>query len=181
MIRVRFFAEGVPAVQGSHKAFVVAGKARITDDDPKTRPWRTDLAWSFRRAAPGWRSTVLPVAVSAVFLFRRPKSHLTAKGELRPGAPRRPSAKGHDLDKLQRAVGDALSKIAWEDDSQIVRWDPETAYTRDLAGAAFEIRVLESDYDCRLSPLSCALVAGLGVGRLEARTADVLETLPLPF
>lgn len=41
MIEIRVV--GTPAPQGSHKAFVVNGRASIVDDSKKTRPWRQDV------------------------------------------------------------------------------------------------------------------------------------------
>jgi Holliday junction resolvase RusA-like endonuclease len=144
MICARMFAEGVAVPQGSHKAFVVAGRARITDDNAKTRTWRDTVAWAFRRDNPGWGAPrPEPVEVYGIFLVRRPASDVLKTGALRKGARLRPTPKHADLDKLQRAIGDALNMVAWVDDSQIVRWNVETFYSRGVVGAGFAFHFLE--------------------------------------
>lgn len=61
------------------------------------------------------------VYLSLVFRFARPKSHLTSKGELRAKAPRWPGKNLGDLDNLEKGAMDALTGIAYGDDSQVVR------------------------------------------------------------
>ena len=51
------------------------------------------------------------------FVFGRPKSHLRKSG-LAADAPQWPRK---DIDNLEKAVLDALNKVAWNDDSQVVR------------------------------------------------------------
>lgn len=61
------------------------------------------------------------IHLDAVFTFPRPKAHYRTgrhAGELRPSAPLVHSSRP-DLDKLLRAVGDALTGIVWRDDSQV--------------------------------------------------------------
>ncbi len=59
------------------------------------------------------------VKVRLGFYFQRPKSHYTSKGLLRKGAPREHTRKP-DTDKLIRCVLDALTGVAYKDDSQVV-------------------------------------------------------------
>lgn len=65
-----------------------------------------------------------PVTVEIVFAFQRPRSHYTTKGNLKPSAPLAcyPAKRG-DLDKLTRAVLDALTGPALKDDAQVTRID----------------------------------------------------------
>lgn len=64
------------------------------------------------------------VGVSAVFYVCRPKSHFGTgrnAGCLRKSAPAYPVTKrAGDLDKLARAVLDALTGVAYRDDSQVI-------------------------------------------------------------
>jgi Holliday junction resolvase RusA-like endonuclease len=60
------------------------------------------------------------VVVEITALFRRPPSHLTARGELRNGAPAFPGRNLGDVDNLAKGALDALTGIAWLDDSQVV-------------------------------------------------------------
>ena len=71
-----------------------------------------------------------PVYVICTFRFSRPRSHYrTGKNAhlLRPSSPHYKTSKP-DTDKLQRAVGDALTGVAIKDDSQIVKWGTVKVY-----------------------------------------------------
>lgn len=112
MRRVEFTVAGIPAPQGSHKAFMPKG-ARfpvVTDDNPRTKPWRACVAYAAMQVRP----TPLfdgPVGVAVYFKLPRPKST--------PRRVRHP-IKRPDCDKLLRAVFDALKGVIWNDDSQVV-------------------------------------------------------------
>lgn len=132
---VDFFVPGAPQPQGSAKAFVVAGKARITSDNPKLHSWRMDVASMAQRANCSaavttgrlWHS---PVSLTVQFYLPRPRGHFgTGRNEalLRPGAPMYPAVKP-DLDKLVRAVGDALTGVIWGDDAHVVAIDARERY-----------------------------------------------------
>lgn len=121
MSPVSFFVAGIPIPQGSMSAFVINGRAQITDQKKKKlKPWRAAIA---DRAAGSWldRSQLLgPVEVYAVFVFERPKTVTR----------RMPSVKGADLDKLVRALLDGIgdAETVWKDDSQVVRLVVEKVY-----------------------------------------------------
>jgi Holliday junction resolvase RusA-like endonuclease len=59
------------------------------------------------------------VKIEIVFSFARPKSHFTKYGVLKKGAPEFPGHKCGDTDNLAKAVKDALSGIAYLDDTQV--------------------------------------------------------------
>ncbi len=117
-----FTVDGTPAPQGSKTIGNAAGRAFVREDNRATEPWRNAVAWSARRAMDGRRPMEGPLRLVLVFTFGRPRSHYGTgrnAGRLRPSAPvfhdRRP-----DLDKLVRAVGDALTGIAVVDDAAFV-------------------------------------------------------------
>ena len=115
--RIEFTVLGTPRPQGSMRAFIdKAGHANMTSDNPKMKPWRQQIGWTAldARGKAGiyepWGSDV-PVRLTTWFVFARPKS-----------APKRrifPTVKP-DLDKLKRAVMDALKGIIYIDDAQVV-------------------------------------------------------------
>jgi crossover junction endodeoxyribonuclease RusA len=115
----------------------------MIDTNRKLRQWRDRAAEGLRQAAadnPGF-DPGRPVRVEAEFVLRRPRLHCGTgrnAGTVKPGFlgtwPRRP-----DLDKLVRALGDAMTQSGLiNDDSQIVVWvaskrwadDPDGAYVR---------------------------------------------------
>jgi crossover junction endodeoxyribonuclease RusA len=60
------------------------------------------------------------MAISIVFRFKRPATHIGKKG-VKPSAPEHnTSARAGDIDKLQRSTLDALTGVAYDDDRQVV-------------------------------------------------------------
>jgi crossover junction endodeoxyribonuclease RusA len=64
----------------------------------------------------------LPVSLTLTFVFARPKAHFRAN------APQHCVTRIGDLDKLCRAVCDALTGIAYDDDSQVFSINAERRY-----------------------------------------------------
>ena len=116
----RFAVLGLPAPQGSKRH---VGGGRMVESSERVKPWRRQVAAAYRDHDFG---DVLdgPVSVTVDFYLPRPKSHYGTgrnAGALKPSAPAEHLTMP-DLDKLTRAVGDALTRLAWRDDSQIVAW-----------------------------------------------------------
>jgi crossover junction endodeoxyribonuclease RusA len=111
---VNFTVFGVPQPQGSIRAFMPKGSSKpiLTSDNKKMKPWRQDAAWLGKEAMQkaGERLFVKPIAVAVdvTFYFQRPKK---SKGCHKTTKP--------DVDKLLRALLDALTGICYEDDSQV--------------------------------------------------------------
>ena len=132
MARYEFFAPGIPQTKGSTKAFVPRGwrRAIVTNDNAKAKPWQGTIALAARAAG----VTMLPGAASLTMTFRflRPKSHIGKRG-LRASAPARHTQKP-DIDKCVRVVLDALTGIAYADDSQVVDISAEKRWVTGEAG-----------------------------------------------
>ncbi len=135
MSYISFVVPGVPISQGSPKIGRRGKKAIILLDSEKLRAWRGLVTHEARVAARSWRHWVdvkrtktfkgksfkivarccfnEPVVVHATFYFEPPKSK--AYGDVCHQKP--------DLDKLHRAIGDALedADIVF-DDCRIVGW-----------------------------------------------------------
>lgn len=117
------FVPGKPETQGSTRAFVVGKRAVVTSDNKRLKPWRQAMHCAFYKlrdevydVPPLGTGTLFtgPVCVVAWFVFPRLASHpKTAKGK-QPGLP------PLDLDKLQRAVGDALTTAGVVSDDRII-------------------------------------------------------------
>lgn len=108
---------GLPVPQGSKSARVFNGRAILTDgfgDRPRRlKEWRQAIAAAARdwMTANGAESPQDgPLALTAVFFMPRPKS---ARKRLFP-------AVAPDADKLARSCLDALTGIAYTDDSRVV-------------------------------------------------------------
>lgn len=105
------YVAGIPAPQGSKRAFVIGGKARLVEMSKRVKPWRRAVEYASieaaRRAQVG--PFLGPVRVSLEFVMPRPK---TTK---HPACTSKP-----DLDKLVRATLDGLAPVIPED-SCVVR------------------------------------------------------------
>ena len=128
---VAFVVDGTPAPQGSKTVGRSnAGGAFVREDNPALEPWRSTVAARAREAMAGRPPLPGPLELDVAFLFPRPRAHFGTgrnAGRLKPSAPiycdKRP-----DLDKLIRAVGDALTGIVAVDDAAIVELRARKAY-----------------------------------------------------
>lgn len=121
---VSFTVYGTPAQMGSKKAFYSEklGRAVITDDNSKQRKqWANAVSAAAADAMDGRELFVGPVRLVVRFYFARPQSHYGTgrnAGILKASAPQH-HAQSPDLDKLIRALGDAMTGIVFRDDKQI--------------------------------------------------------------
>ena len=121
--RWAFFVEGAAQTQGSMKGLVRGKRSILIHDKPALVPWRQRVANVARSL--GWtggKNAPLdgPVRLRLTTYLPRPKSHFNARGELKPDAPLYPHRVRKDADKFARAIGDALTRVAWTDDCRIV-------------------------------------------------------------
>lgn len=129
-MRIEFFVPGEPASKGSARAFVVGGRAIITNDNQRAKPWASLISQLAIEAMEGAAPTAAPVRIDVVFYLPRPKGHLRANGLVRPGAPAHVVTKP-DGDKLERCAWDALTGVVFLDDSQVVEWSGSKRYADD--------------------------------------------------
>lgn len=119
------WAEGAPVAQGSMKSFVHAKTGRavmLHGNRERLAAYRAALAVAVKaelaRSRVDWDKRGA-FTVDVQFVFQRPKTHYKKNmSDLRIEAPvnhdQRP-----DIDKLQRAVLDALTGVLWRDDCQV--------------------------------------------------------------
>lgn len=138
-----FFVPGIPITQGSMKAFNGPHHAIVTH--AKSGPlmsWRGCVATFAMKAkaAAGW---VLdedgPIGVDMTFWLPRPKS-----------LPRKvvhPVKQRADLDKLVRAVNDALTGVLWRNDAQIIvsRERKGFAGAPEVCGVKVDVRKIQGE------------------------------------
>lgn len=113
MTAFHFTVDGHPETKGSARAFVRGKRAIITNDNPRCKAWSVLVAWKAREAMGGRPALGGAVVVDVTFRLQRPKS---TKGR---------KLKGYDgplmdVDKLQRALLDAMTGIVYVDDKQVV-------------------------------------------------------------
>lgn len=101
------FVAGHPAPQGSKRH---VGRGILVESSKAVGPWRQTVALHAQHAADGLLAG--PLALSVDFVMPRP---ISAPKRSTPPAVKRP-----DVDKLARAILDALTGIWFADDSAIV-------------------------------------------------------------
>lgn len=137
------FVEGEPVPEGSMKAFPYLRKnggmgVSMVHQNPTLQSWRDSISKAFldKYGEPpdgGWIGRHIPVSVDVGFYMSRPK---TSKLD-------RPSSKKSDIDKLCRAVNDAMSGIVYYDDCQIVSLQAEKFFADSIVNPGVHILVKE--------------------------------------
>lgn len=135
-MKISFTVQGVPAPQGSKipqaiynregKPVMKNGRVItvVRNDSPKLDSWRGMVAWAARQVH-GGPPVDGPVRMIVCFKRPRPKGHYGSGKKdtvLKASAPAYPTSRPDSV-KLLRAVEDALTGIAWRDDSQVVHHD----------------------------------------------------------
>jgi crossover junction endodeoxyribonuclease RusA len=124
---------GLPRPQGSLALFKAKAGHTVAKYGQAVYEWRGTVTTAVRET---WAGPVLsgPLAMSVLFELPRSKGHFGTgrnAGVLRPSAPPYPDGMP-DLDKLQRAVFDAITDAGtvWHDDAQVVRVTASKAYVK---------------------------------------------------
>lgn len=122
-VAIRVF--GTPIPQGSKSASVIKGRAVIRDANAKSlHAWRLDVTAAAIDQARYAEPLTGPVRAWLRFTFDRPASHYgTGRNAdiLKATAPAYPGHGCGDLDKLQRAIFDALTAARiYSDDTQVI-------------------------------------------------------------
>ena len=119
----------------------------MIESSDRVKPWRLDVKHTALSLLPrNWHAIVdKPMAVTATFVFARPKSHFRANGNLKGNAPQHCVTRIGDLDKLCRAVFDALTGIAYDDDSQVFSLQAERRYAVDNEPQGVHITITTID------------------------------------
>jgi len=99
----------------------------VTSDNPKNKGWQQLVAEGASSALQGFEPAEQlegPVQLRVNFYLPRPKS-----------LPKKVNShlKKPDLDKLVRAVKDALTRVVWKDDSQVIELMASKAYATSAA------------------------------------------------
>lgn len=117
-----FFVEGNPITQGS--MMVMRGRV-IHSSDANLRAWRTKVAQTARLT--GIKKVEGAVSLTIHFYLPKPKTVTRPQPYVKP-----------DLDKLIRAIMDALTDVAYTDDGQVVSITATKDY-HERAGAWIEV------------------------------------------
>jgi crossover junction endodeoxyribonuclease RusA len=133
-----FTVFGTAAPQGSKRHL---GNGVMVESSNRLRPWRNDVRCAAIDNKPTAWDLASSMQVNLIFWFPRPASHYGSKNGmsyLKANAPVEPvSARVGDIDKLSRAVLDALTGVAYLDDRQVVNLQARKAYLMGLNAAPY--------------------------------------------
>ena len=116
-----FVVFGAPATKGSTVSFL-SRRGVITKTDCKgLAAWTQAVGWAAREARVPLHPRGTAVSINAVFQFVRPTSQ---KGRVEPTVK-------PDIDKLARALLDALTNVGYVDDAQVVQLQLWKVYGND--------------------------------------------------
>lgn len=118
---LRLNVEGTPVPQGSKSAWVNKATSRAVMFDQNTKklaPWRETVHTAASVLFKGDRVDDVAVVVILEFRMPRPASVKRAFPHVKP-----------DVDKLARAVLDALTGVVFKDDSQVVSLQASKVYS----------------------------------------------------
>jgi len=132
-VEITFDVLGRPAPQGSKKSI---GNNRFIESSKFLPAWRSAVREAAENAVTiaGWARVTGPVELEVMFYLDRPSS-ISRQARPTPIVP-------PDLDKLIRGVGDALTGVIYEDDSQVIRTLAWKVYADSREPGAF-VRVNE--------------------------------------
>lgn len=117
-----FTVDGRPASRGSKTAFrTKSGKINLVDGKAGYK-YMANIKACAQAEMLGRLPVGGPIVLHWVARFERPKKHYL-RGKLRDNAPEY-FTQTPDASKIVRAVEDAMLKIVYEDDRQIVRYSP---------------------------------------------------------
>jgi crossover junction endodeoxyribonuclease RusA len=111
MIAIKFTVPGIPAPQGSKRH---VGHGILIESSEHVGPWRERVALTAAAAKNHAPAITADAAITARIEFVMPRPKSTPKTRT-PAAIKRP-----DIDKLARAVLDAITGVVIHDDAQIV-------------------------------------------------------------
>lgn len=114
---ITFRVASIPKPKGSMRAFVRGGRPILTSDNPGLKGWEAVVRGEAQRHVDHCAEGEVEVVLH--FHLTRPKSH---------GKALKPHLTKPDVDKLARAVLDALTGVAFRDDSQVVRLEATKRY-----------------------------------------------------
>jgi crossover junction endodeoxyribonuclease RusA len=118
IMEVSFIVQGTPIPKGSMRVVPTQRGPRVVYSS-RVAHWENLIREAALAAIPQHWPVDASIEIDMVFVLPRPKYHRRPNGTLREKYYEAPHMSHPDLDKLARAVLDALTGIAWRDDSQV--------------------------------------------------------------
>lgn len=118
---LEFRVAGIAQPRGSKKAITVTGQRRglLIDDNRKSGPWMDLVRREATKVMADREPFTGPLCLTVTIFRARPKGHFRTNGNVKPSAPAFPATRP-DSSKYMRAIEDAMSKVVYVDDGQLV-------------------------------------------------------------
>lgn len=142
---IRVFVEGIPRPQGSKQQFRRGNRIVLVESSKQLPEWRRGLVSALQEHVDN-HTPPKPAHVTLTFLLPRPKAHYDTRGHVKERFAHVAHTSRPDLDKLTRAVFDALTIAGIvEDDSHITTTVIAKRYADDPKDTGVCITVEEHD------------------------------------
>jgi Holliday junction resolvase RusA-like endonuclease len=139
--RIEFFVPGIPKSKNERRAFVVGGRAVMTNPAKTVQAQRAFAAVAAENRPPApWTG---PVRLMATFVMPIARSWKRADQEAARAGTKRPTSRP-DLSRLVVLIEDAMSGVFYADDSQIVESITSKIHG-DVTGTRVVVESLEPD------------------------------------
>lgn len=126
----------IPVPEGSHSAHIIGGRAVVHHNkSDKLMRYRDAVADAYRESGGNYHHDS-PISIQMRFIFPRPKSVPMKKRKY-------PTARIGDVDKLVRSTLDALTNVAYDDDSQVIEVHATKLYDDGLDWYGVQIELHE--------------------------------------
>jgi Holliday junction resolvase RusA-like endonuclease len=125
------WVEGLPIAQGSKNAFNRGGRIVLVESAKGLKSWREIIAHVAKMSNREVSDDA--IKLSLLFLMPAPKKLMRRYPTTKP-----------DLDKLTRAVLDALTGVWYLDDAQVVALDVQKGYTFGKPGVYIGISTIDN-------------------------------------
>jgi Holliday junction resolvase RusA-like endonuclease len=125
------WVQGLPIAQGSKNAFRRGNRIVLVESAKGLKSWRETIAHVAKQTHKV--PTTDAVTISLLFLMPAPKKMVRRYPTTKP-----------DLDKLTRAVLDALTGVIYADDSQVVQIEAQKGYTYGKPGVYIAHKTLDN-------------------------------------
>lgn len=147
-----FRVDGLPVPQGWIRAFQARGRVVYAHGSPGLAKWRKAISAQAKRAMGDDPPTMAAVKVALTFAMPRPRDHTGAHG-LKPWAIGAQVSKRPDLDRLIRAVLDAITGTVLLDDAQVVYLVAAKVYADPNQDRPVGVTVFVADMEPDSTPL----------------------------
>lgn len=142
-LKLKFSVIGNPKGAGSKRGFLnkKTGGIILVDATDNT-DWRNAVTLAAAKAMNGRVPTINPVIMRVIFKARRPKYHYNSQGAISDRYRNEWPTSAPDSTKLIRCLEDAMQRVVYANDSQVVVQSVAKIYTSAAPGADIEIETI---------------------------------------